>query len=388
MRSNKRIKVCVITGSRAEYGLLYWLMREIADDPKMTLQLVVTGAHLIKRFGSTYREILEDGFKITARVKMDLRSDRDEAIAGSVGVGVKRFGKVFNKLKPDVVVILGDRFEMLAAASAALICRVPIAHLHGGEVTEGAFDDAIRHAITKMASLHFVAHKDYARRVIQMGEHPDRVFVVGALGLDNIRKLKLLNRKELGRALGFDIGKDVALVTFHPETRAKGAAGKQVANLISALDRSKLRVVFTMSNADPENRVIIEKISAFVKKNGDRAKLFRSLGQKKYLSLLREAGLMVGNSSSGILEAPSFALPVVNIGRRQEGRIKAKNIIDSSSDAKAIGKAIRTAGSAGFRRSLKGLTSPFGDGRASRKVKKVLAGFDLAGTKPGFRDLT
>jgi UDP-hydrolysing UDP-N-acetyl-D-glucosamine 2-epimerase len=386
MKKTRR-KICVVTGSRAEYGLLRGLMREIADDKDLILQVIATGAHLLFRFGSTYKQILNDGFKIDAKVNMRLDSDQDKDIASATGEATQGFARAFKKLKPEIVVLLGDRFEILAAATSATLLRIPIAHIHGGEVTEGAYDDAIRHAITKMAFIHFAAHEDYAQRIIQMGEDPGRVFNCGAPGLDSIRNLKLLSRKQLEKDLNFKPEKEVALVTFHPVTMEKGSAARQTKNLLQALDESGLRMIFTMPNADAENSAIFKQIASYVKKHSGKAKLVKSLGQLKYLSLLKHVGLMIGNSSSGIIEAPSFKLPVVNVGSRQRGRIRAKNVIDTACESASIKRTIRRARSKSFGASLKALKNPFGDGRASRRIKNVLKRADLKTVAKGFYDL-
>jgi len=386
MRKIKR-RVCVVTGSRAEYGLLYWLMRKIKSDPDMTLRVVVSAAHIERRFGMTYKEITKDGFKTDYTVDMDLSSDEDKAIARSAGMGVAKFGKAYDKIRPDIVVVLGDRFETLAAAFAALLFRIPIAHIHGGEETEGAYDNAIRHAITKMSYLHFTSHERYAGRVVQMGEDPKRVFNFGAPALDNIRKLKLIKPEVLEKDIGFKVDKETAIVTFHPVTMRKGKARQDIGNLLLALKKAGLKAIFTLPNADAENKVIFDGITRYIKENPRTSKLAVSLGQVRYLSLMRYAGLMVGNSSSGIIEAPSFKLPVVNIGDRQKGRIRAKNIIDSKEDAVSIGKAIAKARSASFRKSLEAMRNPLFGNSVCGKIKNVLKTADLANIQKGFYDL-
>ncbi|MFA4905587.1 MAG: UDP-N-acetylglucosamine 2-epimerase [Candidatus Margulisiibacteriota bacterium] len=386
MSNNKR-KVCVISGSRAEYGLLRWLMSEIDRDRDLVLQTVVCGMHLSAKFGLTYREIVKDGFKINAKVKMSLDSDRDHDIVDATAEAMVGFGRAFEKLKPDIIVLLGDRFEILAAANAATLMRLPIAHIHGGEVTAGAYDDAIRHAITKMALFHFVAHEDYARRVVQMGESPERVFNFGAPGLDNIKRLKLLNKKELEQDLDFALGRDVALVTYHPATMEKGWALSHVRELLAALDQSGLRSIFTMPNADAENQAIRDAIEAYVKRHPQTTRVFDSLGRLRYLSLLKQVGLMVGNSSSGIIEAPSFQLPVVNIGSRQSGRLKAQNIIDVDNSAAGIRQAIEIARSKEFTDLLKRMKNPFGNGTASARIKNFLKKVNLNMNQKVFHDL-
>ncbi|NQU17110.1 MAG: UDP-N-acetylglucosamine 2-epimerase (hydrolyzing) [Candidatus Saganbacteria bacterium] len=385
--SKKIRKICIVTGSRADYGLLYWLMKEIKSDKDLLLQIVAAGMHLSSRFGLTYKQILRDEFKIDAKVDLLKNSDTDQAIALSIGRGVIGFARVFSKLSSDVVVLLGDRFETLAAATSAMILGIPIAHIHGGEVTEGAYDDSIRHAITKMAHLHFVSHNIYAMRVVQMGENPKRVFNYGAPGLDSIRQVTLLTRKELEKELNFVLGSDVVLVTYHPTTLEKGAAKNQIKNILNALAQTDLRIVFTVPNADSENQVIYDEIMEFVRNNPEKAIIFKSLGQLKYLSLLKCVGLMLGNSSSGVIEAPSFKLPVVNIGTRQTGRLKANNVIDTDCKTASIIMAIKKAKSTSFGESMVSLKNPFGDGRSSKKIKNKLKNFRFSGLAKGFYDI-
>lgn len=376
MPRNKR-KICVVTGSRAEYGLLYWLMKEIENDPALTLQIVVTGMHLESKFGLTYRQIERDGFKINVKVRINLTDDTDKAITKAAGLGVKGFGEAFTKLKPDIVVVLGDRFEILAASSAALLCRIPIAHIHGGEVTEGAYDDAIRHAITKMACLHFVSHPIYAQRVIQMGEDTKRVFCFGAPGLDRINKINLLDKKILEKEIAMKLDKDIALVTFHPVTKAKGQAEGHIRSLLDALETSQLRAVFTMPNADNENKVIYNAITKYTEKNSAKSKAFKSLGHLRYLSLLKQVGIMVGNSSSGLVEAASFKLPVVNIGDRQKGRIIPENVINCSYNSGSILKAIKKGLSNGFRNRVRQVNNPFCGVDTNKRIKNKLKSVNL-----------
>lgn len=383
----KKRKICIITGSRAEYGLLYFLMREIKYDPALQLQLVVTGMHLEEKFGATYQQILHDRFLIDAKIPMQLTSDTDSGIVRSVGLEMVGLARTYKRLQPDIVVILGDRFEMLAAATAATLFRIPVAHIHGGEVTEGAYDDAMRHAITKLSSLHFVAHPVYAHRVIQMGEDPQYVFNYGAPGLDAIRRLKLLNKQTLERELGIILGNDVALVTFHPATKEPGMAYTQIKNLIRALDRSGLRMIFTMPNADAENSHIFREIREYIRNNPKRAVAYASLGQLRYLSLMKYVGLMVGNSSSGIYEAPTFRLPVVNVGIRQKGRERTRNVIDVLDNETAILKGIHKAISVRFRKSLSGLKNPFGNGRTSPRIKNTLKSVRLEPLAKRFHDM-
>ncbi len=374
-----RRKICVVTGSRAEYGLLSGLMKEIAEDPALELQVVVTGAHLEPRFGMTVRQIVKDGFKIAARVPMGLKADMDVAVAAAAGQAVRGLGTAFSRLSPDIAVVLGDRFEILAAAMAATLMRCPLAHIHGGEVTQGAYDDAIRHAVTKMAHLHFASHPAHARRIIQMGEPPQRVLNVGAMGVDNIRCLPLLSREALEKELSWRIGDDSAMVTFHPVTLYKGQARAQVSAMLAALQRSGLRCLFTMPNADPENHVIRREILSFVKRHSARAVVFESLGTLRYLSLMKYVAVMVGNSSSGIIEAPSFSLPVVNIGDRQKGRLRASNVIDCRDTETAVLRAIRQALSVRFQGKMQGMKNPYGDGLAASRIKRILKHVPLKG---------
>lgn len=386
MQKTKR-KICIITGSRAEYGLLYPLMKEIKKDHSLILKIIATGTHLEKKYGNTYNQIEKDGFRIDSKVYMSLKSDKDREIISSCSMALKGFGNTLNILSPDIIVLLGDRFEILMAAVAATIMRIPIAHIHGGEVTLGAYDDAIRHAITKMSYLHFVAHEGYRKRVIQLGEEPKRVFNFGAPGLDNIRSLKLLDKQSLEKQIGFKIDDKTAIVTFHPSTLEKGQAIFQVTNLIEALSETDLRIIFTLPNADQENSIISNKINSFIRRNLERSKMFQSLGNLRYLSLMKYAKVMIGNSSSGIIEAASFKLPVVNIGCRQNGRIRPKNVIETDYKKSSIKRGINRATSAAFADSLKDLENPFGNGEASIKIKKKLKSIDLSNIQKKFYDL-
>lgn len=323
-------KICIVSGSRAEWGLLSRFAGFIKSDSELQLQIIVTNMHLIERYGYTYKEIEQDGFEISFKVPMDVDGDNANAIVKSIGKGIDGFANAYEKLQPDMLVVLGDRYEILAAVTAALIYKIPVAHLHGGEITEGAYDDAIRHAITKMSHLHFTSTEEYRHRVIQMGEQPDTVFNVGAIGVDNIKHLTLWNRTETEKSLGgFSVNKQTILVTYHPVTLEDNTAEKQIDELLSALDAVKeLRIIFTMPNSDTDNRIIAEKIQNWCNKNSDRAIWFTSLGQKRYFSVLQYIGGVVGNSSSGIIEVPSFGIPTINIGDRQKGRVAAKSVIN------------------------------------------------------------
>ena len=337
-------KVCVITGTRAEYGLLKPLIHKIKKDNELKLQLVVTGMHMSSEFGLTYREIEQDGFEITERNEMLLSSDTSNGITKSIGLGIIGFADIFTRIMPNIVVILGDRYESLAAAIAAMIHRIPIAHIHGGELTLGVLDDAIRHSITKMSTLHFVSTEEYKKRIIQLGEEPERVFYVGALGVENIKTQKLMSKEELSKDIGFSLEMPYVLVTFHPATLENNTSCEQFENLLAALDRFRqYRIIFTKANADVDGRIINLKIDKFIKDNINRAVAFTSLGMTRYLSALRYCEMIIGNSSSGIIEAPSFNVLSVNLGERQLGRVRATSIIDCGNSIDEISKAIKMA---------------------------------------------
>lgn len=363
-------RICVITGTRAEYGLLYWIIKGIYKDPELELQLIATAMHLSPEFGLTVKEIEEDGFPIAERVEMLLSSDTEMAIATSMGLGMIGFAKAYERLRPDILVVLGDRFEILATVAAAIPFRIPVAHIHGGEATEGAFDEQFRHAITKMSHIHFPSTEEYKKRIIQMGENPENVFCFGAPGLDNIYNLPLYDRKKLYQELGLPKGKKIGVVTYHPVTLEKNTVEIQISALLNTLkDFTDIYWVFTLPNADTDGRIIIKKIKDFVERNTEKGKAFSSLGQLKYLSLLKHADLMVGNSSSGLIEAPAFELPVINIGDRQKGRFRGQNVIDVFEYKEwAIINAIERALSPEFRNNLKGMKNPYGEGDASEKI--------------------
>ena len=337
-------KIAVITATRAEYGLLSPLMKKILDDPDLELQVIVTGAHLSPEFGLTWKEIEEDGFPIHKRVEMLLSGDSPVAVTKSLGLGVIGFADALDELKPDILVILGDRYEMLGAAAAAVLAGIPVAHIHGGEITLGAYDDAFRHAITKMSSLHFVAHEDYRWRVIQMGEVPNSVFVVGPACLDGIRETELPTRKELEQHLGIPLSSPLFVVTYHPETRSSLPAEEQVKRFLSALDRfPSATMVFTGANADTDGRIINERLMEFCAFIPQKRVFVQSLGRKRYWGMLSIADVVIGNSSSGIMEAPLFGVPVVNIGRRQEGRLRNGLVIDCRCETDGVESAVRHA---------------------------------------------
>lgn len=336
-------KICVVTGSRAEYGLLSGLIHAIQDDPELELQIIATNMHLSPEFGLTYKEIESDGFSISKKVVMLLSSDTANATAKSVGLGFIGLADAYEDLRPDMIVVLGDRYEIVPAVSTALFYKIPVAHLHGGEITEGAYDDCIRHAITKMSHLHFTSTEEYRRRVIQLGEHPDRVFNVGALGIENIKKVPLMNKEELEATLaGFTFGDKSLLVTYHPVTLENATAAEQIRNLLSALDELlDYKVIFTLPNSDTDGRVIIRLINEYVAKHSERAVAYPSLGLRRYLSALQYVKGVAGNSSSGIIEVPSFGIPTLNIGDRQRGRLAADSVVNSGTGKEEILSGLR-----------------------------------------------
>ena len=375
MPTTKR-KIAVVTGTRAEYGLLYWILRKIQEDSDLGLQLVVSGMHLSPEFGLTVREIETDGFPISEKVEMLLSSDTEVGLSTSMGLGIMGFASAFSRLRPDILVLLGDRFEVLAAATAAVVARIPIAHIHGGESSEGAIDEAFRHAVTKMSHIHFPAADLYARRIRQMGEDPGKIFTYGAPGLDHICLTPLAERKELEKELRIDLTKGLAVVTYHPVTLEFSTARQHMANLLAAVRGRDLTLVFTYANADTGGRVINQMIEEFVA-NEPQAHAFPSLGQRRYLGLLRIADVMVGNSSSGITEAPSFKLPVVNIGDRQRGRMRAANVIDCGIEQHEIAQALDQALRKDFKERLSHLVNPYGSGQASARIVAVLKGVSI-----------
>jgi len=331
-------KICVVTGSRAEYGLLSGLMRAIKNDSELELQIIATNMHLSPEFGLTYRDIVQDGFVINKKVVMLLSSDTPNATAKSVGLGFIGFADAYEDLQPDMVVVLGDRYEIISAVSTALFFKIPVAHLHGGEITEGAYDDCIRHSITKMSHLHFTSTEEYRQRVIQLGEDPKRVFNVGALGIENIKKVPLMSKDELEATLdGFIFCDKVLLVTYHPVTLGESTAEEQIKNLLAALDEYlDYKVIFTLPNSDTDGRVIIKLINEYVTKHAYRTAAYPSLGLRRYLSALQFVKAVVGNSSSGIIEVPSFGISTLNIGDRQRGRIAAESVVHCGTSKKDI----------------------------------------------------
>lgn len=373
-------KICVVTGSRAEYGLLYWLLKEIQTDAELELQLVVTGMHLSPEFGLTWQQIAADGFSIARKVEMLLSSDTPVGISKAMGLGLIGFADALQELQPDLLVVLGDRFEIFAAAQAAMNQRIPIAHIHGGELTEGAVDDAIRHAISKLAHLHFTSTEVYRQRVIQLGEQPWRVFNVGAPGLDNVYRLSLLDRPQLEQALDFKFGKRNLLVTFHPVTLENATAAEQFGELLQALDSfGDVHIVFTHANADADGRAIGGMIEDYRHRHPQRVASFVSMGSLRYLSALRLVDAVVGNSSSGLLEAPSFKIATINIGDRQRGRICADSVLHCPPQTEAIQSALQTVFSGELAGLLSRMENPYGQGGVSSKIKEVLKQTPLDG---------
>ena len=381
-------QICVITGTRADYGLLRWVMQGIKDDADLHLQIVATGMHLSPEFGCTYKEIEADGFEITRKVEMLTSSDTAVGVTKSMGLGMVGFADALRELDPDLMVVLGDRFEIFTAVAAALVACIPVAHLHGGETTEGAFDEALRHSITKMSHLHFVAADEYRRRVIQLGEQKERVFLVGGLGIDNINRTKLLDRNELEADLGFKFCKKNLLITFHPVTLENSNAVIQMEELLAALaELEETQLIFTMPNADTGGRTLIKMVEQFALKYTN-AHAFTSLGQLRYLSCIAQVDGVVGNSSSGLTEVPSFKKGTINIGDRQRGRAQTTSIINCQPTKKDIVNAINILYSHTFQKNLVRARNPYGEGGASEKVVDTVKRINIENiVKKVFHDL-
>ena len=388
---NKQRKICIVTGSRAEYGLLYWLMKEIEDTKDLELQIIATGMHLSPEFGLTYQQIQSDGFTINQKVEILLSSDSEVGISKSMGLAMIGFADAMDQLNPDLMVVLGDRFEIFSAASAATVSKIPIAHLHGGETTEGAFDEAFRHSITKMSHLHFTSTEEYRQRVIQLGEHPDRVFNVGAVGIDNIKKLQLLDREAFEKSIGFKLGQKNLLITFHPVTLETATAEQQFGNLLAALDKfENTHLIFTKANADTNGRIINSMIDDFVAERKTTTVAFTQLGQLRYLSSMQYMDGVLGNSSSGLIEVPSFKIGTINIGDRQKGRVKARSVIDCEPRVVEIMNGIRTLYSSEFQQNLVDLVNPYGEGGGSVEITNIISSYSYPFTdilKKSFYDL-
>ena len=384
-------RIGIMTGTRAEYGLLKPLMQEINKDNDMELYLIVSGMHLSPEFGMTYQEIEEDGFEINAKVEMLLSSDSPAGISKSIGLGVIGFADEFQRADLDMLILLGDRYEALSAAICAMVMRIPIAHLHGGELTEGAIDEGIRHSITKMSYLHFTSTEQYRNRVIQLGENPERVFYVGALGVENIKKINLMTKEELERSIHFEIDENTVIVTYHPVTLENNTVEEQFLNLLEVLDRNpKIRMIFTKANADTNGRIVNELIDKYAAQNSERACAFMSLGQKRYLSALKYCRIVIGNSSSGIIEAPSFGKPIINIGDRQKGRICADSVINCGYTQQEIQRAMETALTEEFENKARNCRNPYEKENTAANIISVIKDYllnDKIKLKKGFYDI-
>jgi|TARA_B110000914_G_C15499582_1_gene465077 GDP/UDP-N,N'-diacetylbacillosamine 2-epimerase (hydrolysing) len=381
-------KVAIITGTRAEYGLLRPLIKAISEDCELKLLLIASGMHLSEVFGYTYEEIEADGFIIDRKVEDHLSGDSALAITKALGIGMIGFSEAFDELDPDLVIVLGDRSEILAAVIAAMIKGIPTAHLHGGESTEGAYDESIRHAITKMSFLHFTSTELYRKRVIQLGESPDRVFNVGAIGVDSIKKIKLLSRVEFEKSICFKLKKYNIIITFHPVTLEKSTAKKQFSELLKAVDKlENTSLIFTKPNSDKDGYIIIKMIDEYVALNPEKAISFISMGQLRYLSALKYIDVVVGNSSSGIYEAPIFHKPTINIGDRQKGRFMPISVINCKPFLKDIDKAFKLAFNKEFNNSIKSQKSMFGNGTATQQIIETIKSYKIEGVKKSFYDL-
>lgn len=384
-------RIGIMTGTRAEYGLLKSLMQEINKDNDLELYLIVSGMHLSPEFGMTYKEIEEDGFEINAKVEMLLSSDSPAGISKSIGLGVIGFADEFQRADLDMLILLGDRYEALSAAISAMVMRIPIAHLHGGELTEGAIDEGIRHSITKMSYLHFTSTEQYRNRVIQLGENPERVFYVGALGVENIKKINLMTKEELEKSIHFEIDENTVVVTYHPVTLENNTVEEQFLNLLKVLDRNpKIRMIFTKANADTNGRIVNELIDKYTAQNSERACAFMSLGQKRCLSALKYCRIVIGNSSSGIIEAPSFGKPIINIGDRQKGRICADSVINCGYTQQEIQQAMETALTKEFENKASNCRNPYEKENTAANIISVIKDYllnDKIKLKKGFYDI-
>jgi len=381
-------KICVVTGTRAEYVLLRWLMAAIRDHDELDLQIIVTGMHLSGEFGHTYKEIEADGFQIYRKVDILLGSDTSVGVSKSIGIGIIGFTDALDNLSPDLLLVLGDRFEIFAAVTAALILRIPVAHLHGGEITQGALDDALRHSITKMSHLHFVATESYRHRVIQLGEQPDKVFKVGGLGIDAISRLKLLDREELENALQLKFKKKNLMITYHPATLEESSATEQFSQILESLKRlADTLLIFTSPNADAGGMEIKRMIEEFVAIHPN-AHFFTSLGQRKYFSCVAQVDGVIGNSSSGLLEVPSFHVGTINIGSRQSGRLKASSVIDCEPYEMDIQSALQKLYSSEYQSQLSEVENPYGEPGAVDRILQIIDSIPLKGlVRKSFYDL-
>lgn len=365
-------KICVVTGTRAEYGLLSPLIQRIAADDTLKLQLVATGMHLSPEFGMTVDLIEKDGFQLADKVEILLSSDSAIGISKSMGLANISFAETFERLQPDMVVLLGDRYEIFVAASVATIAKIPVAHLHGGETTEGAYDEAFRHSISKMSWLHFTSTEEYRQRVIQLGESPERVFNVGAIGIENIKEMPLMTKDELEDSLNFKLNEPLSLVTYHPVTLEEQSSEQQFKELLNALEEVEGTIIFTKANSDSDGRIINQLIDEFVNTHSERSIAYTSMGQLRYLSAMNITDIVIGNSSSGIIEAPSFNIPTINIGDRQKGRIQAGTILNCEPSKEKILNAITLALSPEFGNKIKDMSNPYGEGQVSQNILNVI----------------
>jgi len=381
-------KICVVTSTRAEYGLLYWLLKEISADSELKLQLIVTGMHLSPEFGLTYKEI-EKEFKIDKKIEILSSSHTSLDICAEMARVYEKFAPALAELKPDILVLLGDRYEIFGVAGVASIMQIPIAHIHGGETTQGAFDEAFRHSITKMSHIHFAATNEYANRIIQLGEEPRRVFNVGGTSIENIKKLNLLSKEEFEKSIDFRLAKKNILITFHPVTLENSSAREQFSEILKALDGLEdTNFIFTKANSDTDGDVINKMIDEYVSENSQKAVAFASLGQLRYLSAIKFIDIVLGNSSSGLLEVPSFKKATINIGDRQKGRARASSVIDVMPAKEEILAAIKRAYSKEFEQTLKDTINPYDGGNPSKKMVKILKEIKLDGIlKKKFYDI-
>lgn len=371
-------KICFVTGTRAEYGLLSRLMRLVADDKDLQLQIIATNMHLMPEYGETYKEIEADGFHIDRKVYMNKPTDDATGIIVSMAEEMKGMNDALIKLNPDILVILGDRYEMLVVATVAMLRRIPIAHLHGGEISEGAVDDSIRHSITKMSSLHFTSTEEYRRRVIQMGEQPERVFYVGAIGVENLKQVPLMSKQDLETSLNFTFNGNTILVTYHPVTLGNCSPKDEINDFLLALDAfPSLKVLFTMPNSDEGGEVIRRSIENYCNRNDERCGCYSSLGMRRYLSALQYVTAVAGNSSSGLLEVPSAHIPTLNIGDRQKGRIHGKSVLDCGSDTNSIIAGLNTVLSDEFREIARRAMNPYEEENTAQSVFYIISTYPL-----------
>lgn len=381
-------KICVVTGTRAEYGLLKPLIKKLDKDLEIDLSIIVTGMHLSSEFGNTVEVIENDGFKNLEKVEMLLSSDTDIGVAKSMGLGMISYSEVLNRIEPDLLVVLGDRYEILSIVTVANVLKIPVAHLYGGEITEGAFDDAFRHCISKMSYLHFTSTEEYRRRVIQLGEHPNRVFNVGAIGAENIKKLEIIDKVKLEKKINLKISDDFFVTVFHPVTLEKNSAENQINELLSAIKESGIDTVFIKANSDSNGRIINQKLEKFVKQDPTKYSLVSSLTSEEYLSIIKHSQGLIGNSSSGIIETPSLKIGNLNIGDRQRGRIMATSTISCKPEKESILLGIKKLKSFEFKKIVKESKSPYGDGNVSQKIINEIKKLDTIDLKKSFYNLT